>query len=427
MPERYYTISALNQYLKAKVEKDDALQRILLQAELSNFKRHSSGHLYFSLKDDKSQIAAVMFRSDAIKLSFLPKDGDKVLLEGRVSVYEGSGANQVYVQKMSLDGVGELYLRFEQLKERLQKEGWFDQSRKRPIPTLPKTIGVVTSPTGAAIHDILHILERRWPLVKVLLYPALVQGTDAKHSIKAQIEKANRDGLADVLIVGRGGGSIEDLWAFNEELVLKAILDSRIPVISAVGHETDVTLADYVADCRAPTPSGAAEIAVPDQADLQRSIAEKVSRLSASALQAVRSRKRAAEPLFRSPTLQSPRRLIERSQLAFDQWTDRLTKARPDAVLRRNVEQHALLRERLIKAMLLRHEREQSRQARLSSMLEAFSPLAVLKQGYAIATQKNRPIASVEQLESQIPLTVRFVDGEADCTVETIRKDSHHG
>jgi len=250
LPERYYTISALNQYLKAKVEKDDALQRILLQAELSNFKRHSSGHLYFSLKDDKAQIAAVMFRSDAMRLSFSPKDGDKVLLEGRVSVYEGSGANQVYVQKMSLDGVGELYLRFEQLKERLQKEGWFDPSRKRPIPVLPKTIGVVTSPTGAAIHDILHILERRWPLVKVLLYPAQVQGADAKFSIKTQIEKANRDRLADVLIVGRGGGSIEDLWAFNEEIVLKAVLDSQIPVISAVGHETDTTLCDFVADRR---------------------------------------------------------------------------------------------------------------------------------------------------------------------------------
>jgi exodeoxyribonuclease VII large subunit len=424
LPERYYTISALNQYLKAKVEKDDALQRILLQAELSNFKHHTSGHLYFSLKDEKSQIAAVMFRSDALRLTFAPKDGDKVLLEGRVSVYEGSGANQVYVQKMSLDGIGELYLRFEQLKERLQKEGWFDASRKRPIPSMPKTIGVVTSPTGAAIHDILHILERRWPLVKVLLYPALVQGADAKHSIKAQIEKANKDRLADVLIVGRGGGSIEDLWAFNEELVLKAILDSRIPVISAVGHETDVTLADYVADRRAPTPSAAAEIAVPDQVDFLRSIDDKINRLKTSAIQAVRIRRREAEPLFRSPTLQSPRRLIERSALAFDQWTDRLSQVKPDAVLRRNLEQHALLRERLVKTMLLRHERECTKQAQLHSMLEAFSPLSVLKQGYAIATQHQRPIASIEQLDPKSLLTVRFSDGEADCTVETMRKES---
>jgi exodeoxyribonuclease VII large subunit len=424
LPERYYTISALNQYLKAKVEKDDALQRILLQAELSNFKRHSSGHLYFSLKDDKSQIAAVMFRSDAMRLAFSPKDGDKVLLEGRVSVYEGSGANQVYVQKMSLDGVGELYLRFEQLKERLQKEGWFDSSRKRPIPSLPKTIGVVTSPTGAAIHDILHILERRWPLVKVLLYPALVQGADAKHSIKAQIEKANQDRLADVLIVGRGGGSIEDLWAFNEEIVLKAVLDSQIPVISAVGHETDTTLCDFVADRRAPTPSGAAEIAVPDQADILRLLLERTTRLKTAAIQAVRTRKRAADPLFRSPTLLHPRRLVERSSLAFDQWTDRLAKARPDAVLKRNVEQHALLRERLVKAMLLRHEREASRQTKLASMLEAFSPLQVLKQGYSIATQNERPIASVDHLDPSLPLIVRFADGEADCTVKTIKKET---
>jgi len=424
LPERYYTISALNQYLKAKVEKDDALQRILLQAELSNFKRHSSGHLYFSLKDDKAQIAAVMFRSDAMRLSFSPKDGDKVLLEGRVSVYEGSGANQVYVQKMSLDGVGELYLRFEQLKERLQKEGWFDPSRKRPIPVLPKTIGVVTSPTGAAIHDILHILERRWPLVKVLLYPAQVQGADAKFSIKTQIEKANRDRLADVLIVGRGGGSIEDLWAFNEEIVLKAVLDSQIPVISAVGHETDTTLCDFVADRRAPTPSGAAEIAVPDKAEVLRSLAEKTMRLKTSALQAVRSRKRAALPLFRSPALLNPRRLVERATLAFDQWSDRFAKARPDAVLKRNLEQHAALRERLIKAMLLRHERVNARQAQLASMLDAFSPLQVLKKGYSIATQNDRPIASIANLNLDQPLTVRFADGEADCDVKTIKKES---
>lgn len=423
MPERYYTISALNQYLKAKVEKDDALARILLQAELSNFKRHSSGHLYFSLKDDKSQIGAVMFRTDAMRLAFSPKDGDKVLLEGRVSVYEGSGANQVYVQKMSLDGVGELYLRFEQLKERLAKEGWFDASRKRPIPAMPKTIGVVTSPTGAAIHDILHILERRWPLVKVLLYPALVQGQDAKFSVKAQIEKANRDMLADVLIVGRGGGSIEDLWAFNEEIVLKAILDSKIPVISAVGHETDVTLADYVADRRAPTPSGAAEIAVPDQAELSRTIAEKVLRLKTAVVQAIQVRKRAANPLFRSPSLTQPRRLIERSMLSFDQWSDRLYKARPDAVLKRHNEQFAALRERLVKAVILKHERERMRENRLSSMLEAYSPLAVLKQGYSIASQNQHPIASVEVIRKDQPLTVRFSDGEADCTVQTIRKE----
>lgn len=272
MEKQYLTVTALTKYIKYKLETDEHLKTILLRGEISNLTKHSRGHFYFSLKDEHAQIRAIMFSSATRTLNFSPKEGDKVLVTGNISLYEPQGAYSIQVFNMELDGIGALYLAYEKLKEELEKKGYFDPSRKKPIPSYPKAVGVITSPTGAAIKDILHTIERRYPLTKVHLYPALVQGETAKDSIVKQIKRANEDKFVDVLIVGRGGGSIEDLWAFNELIVAEAIYQSKIPIISAVGHETDFTIADFIADLRAPTPTAAAELATPDKQNLLESI-----------------------------------------------------------------------------------------------------------------------------------------------------------
>ena len=264
MEKRFLTVGALTKYIKRKFDADPHLHDCLVKGEISNFKQHSSGHMYFTLKDDKARILAVMFSSANRRMKFTPENGMKVLVRGDVTVYEGSGQYQIYVHDMQPDGVGDLYLAFEQLKEKLTKEGLFAVEHKKPIPKFPATVGVVTSPTGAALRDIITTIKRRYPIAKILILPALVQGDQAAPSITDAINQANekKHGI-DVLIVGRGGGSIEELWAFNEEIVARAIYESTIPIISAVGHETDFTIADFVADLRAPTPTGAAELAVP--------------------------------------------------------------------------------------------------------------------------------------------------------------------
>ena len=329
MTRQYLTVSALNRYLKFKLDNDSELQNILLKAEISNFKRHSRGHLYLSLKDDSSSISAIMFVSNTARLNFNPKDGDKVIVEGYISVYEAYGTYQVYIQKMDLDGVGDLYLAYEKLKEDLEKKGYFQATLKKALPKFPKTVGVITSPTGAAVRDIINVIESRFPLTKIIIYPALVQGVNAKESIAEQIEKANQNGLCDVLIVGRGGGSIEDLWAFNEEVVAKAIFDSKIPVISAVGHETDFTIADFVADVRASTPSHAAEIAVRNYRDILVDIDSLRSRLKSSLVNLYNSSLKHYQTVVNRNVLRNPKRLIETKELYFSNVYDRLVKVSP--------------------------------------------------------------------------------------------------
>lgn len=265
---RYLTVSALTKYIKYKLETDEHLSNVLLRGEISNFTRHSRGHLYFSLKDENASIRAVMFAGNARMLNFEPKEGDKVLVSGNIDLYEPQGSYSIVLKTMELDGIGELYLAYEKLKAELEKKGYFKEERKKKIPLYPNKIGVVTSPTGAAIQDILNTIGRRYPLAEVIIYPALVQGEEAKKSIASQIKKANIDRKVDVLIVGRGGGSIEDLWAFNELELIEAIYNSKIPIISAVGHETDFTIADFVSDLRAPTPTAAAEMATPNKENL---------------------------------------------------------------------------------------------------------------------------------------------------------------
>lgn len=272
MEERYLTVTALTKYIKYKFDHDKHLEEVLLEGEISNFKHNSSGHFYFKLKDDKAVITAMMFASAASKVKFEPKDGMKVFVKGVVTVYEATGTYQIVVKEMKSEGLGDLYLAYEQLKEELNKEGLFDPAHKKPIPRFPATIGVITSPTGAAIRDIINTISRRYPLASVILYPAIVQGDQAKDDVAKQIRRANADGYCDVLIVGRGGGSIEDLWAFNEKVVAYALYDSKIPTISAVGHEIDFTIADFVADMRAATPTAGAELATPDLAVLKKQI-----------------------------------------------------------------------------------------------------------------------------------------------------------
>ena len=267
MQNEYLTVSQLTKYIKYKIDNDINLQEVYLKGEISNFKAHTRGHFYFTIKDEGSRINAVMFASSARSVKFTPEDGMKILVKGKISVYEATGGYQIYVNEMTEDGVGNLYVAFEQLKKKLANEGLFLESHKKKIPRIPERVGVITASTGAAIRDIISTINRRFPLVEVILFPALVQGENAKEDIVRQIKKAEKYNL-DVLIVGRGGGSIEDLWAFNEEIVARAIYDCSIPVISAVGHEIDFTIADFVADLRAPTPTGAAELAVPNRTDV---------------------------------------------------------------------------------------------------------------------------------------------------------------
>ena len=279
MNEKYLTVGAINRYIKYKLDNDEALQTVFVKGEISNFKAHSSGHLYFSIKDESGKINAIMFSSSAKKLNFIPADGVKVLIIGRISVYEATGGYQIYVSDMQEDGMGNLYIAFEKLKKQLQSEGLFDETHKKKIPKYPSKIGVITANTGAAIKDILSTIKRRYKIAEVILFPSLVQGENAASDIVRNIKLASNYDL-DVLIVGRGGGSIEDLWPFNEEIVARAIYECPIPIISAVGHEVDYTIADFVADLRAPTPTGAAEMAVPNMSDLVSHITQMKIRLN---------------------------------------------------------------------------------------------------------------------------------------------------
>ncbi|OHE40885.1 MAG: exodeoxyribonuclease VII large subunit [Tenericutes bacterium GWF2_57_13] len=416
------TVSALNGYLKAKFDADRQLGDILLKAEVSNFKRNASGHLYFSLKDENSQISAVMFSGPAASLKFRPKDGDRVLVEGSVAVYVPYGQYQVYVRRMTDVGKGDLWLEFERLKQKLELEGLFRPERKRPLPAFPRAVGVVTSPTGAAVRDVINIIGRRWPLSTIIVYPAAVQGAEAKESVIRAIAKANADALVDVLIVGRGGGSIEDLWVFNEETVAYAIRDSRLPVISAVGHETDFTISDFVADLRAPTPSGAAELVVPDRRalfDQIGALARKLDYMLAKTRSAARDRLAAVESSY---VFRTPERLLEKASVRLATLDDRLDRVRPDRLLaeRRTALGHAETRmQSRLQAILAAAGYAFGRAA---ERLELVNPLAIMTRGYAIVRKDERIVRSVAELAKDDEIDVRLADGNADCRVLALRK-----
>lgn len=395
------SVGQLNRYVKGLLEGDARLAAVYIGGEISNFTNHyKSGHLYMTLKDETAAVKAVMFRGNASKLAFKPEDGMKVIVRARVSLYERDGAYQLYIEEMQPDGVGALQIAFEQLKKKLAAEGLFDESRKRPIPGCPRRVGVITSPTGAAVRDIFNVLGRRFPMAQVVFCPVLVQGEGAAASIASAIERFNAASAADVLIVGRGGGSIEDLWAFNEEPVARAVAASAIPVISAVGHETDFTICDFVADLRAPTPSAAAELAVPDGAELAALLATYRIRLatacrgkwqvSAKALEALRSRRCLAAPQY----------YTEEQTMRLDHLTHRFSAA---------AKQQLAAADRRLTAT--------------AAKLDALSPLKVLGRGYSIGYGADgRVLDSVQQTRVGDPVTWKLSDGAVECTVTKIQE-----
>ena len=325
MQDKYVTISRINNYLKAYFDNNPHLQHVYLKGEISNFKNHSRGHLYFTLKDEQSRLSAVMFQTNALKLNFEPEDGMNVLVEGRISCYPAQGSYQIYVEKMEVDGVGNLYIEFEKLKKKLAAEGLFDPKFKKQIPKYPTRIGVITAPTGAAIKDILSTIKRRYPICETILFPCLVQGKSAAPDIVKQIKTA-QDYDLDVIICGRGGGSIEDLWAFNEEIVARAIFESKIPIISAVGHEIDFTIADFVSDLRAPTPTGAAEMAVPTISDVKFMINQLTLRTNKCMNNIIEIKKNKLNAIKDSFILKNPLSIYEIKEQKLDMLIDNLNK-----------------------------------------------------------------------------------------------------
>ncbi len=385
------SVSELNTFIKMLLESAPTLNDVYVKGEISNFKNHiSSGHFYFSLKDKDSQIKAVMFRSSASKMKFVPENGMMVVAHGRVASYVRDGQYQLYADSMEPDGVGALYVAFEQLKQRLAAQGVFAPEKKKPLPKIPKTIGVITSPTGAAVRDIINIATRRFPFAKIVVYPALVQGENAASSLISGIRYFNDTGSADVIIIGRGGGSIEDLWAFNDENLAKTVCASEIPVISAVGHETDFTICDFAADLRAPTPSAAAELAVPDTAELKHKINNIISRESAVLLQMLSAKRETLARYEKSRYLSSPGHMIDDRRMALILSSERLMTS---AAHVNEIKKHAL--------------------SALSGKLEALSPLAVLSRGYGVvSSEEGKVIKEIADVSVGDKITVKVRDGE---------------
>jgi len=421
MERKYLTVTALNRYLKYKFDNDMNLQKIFLKAEISNFKRHSRGHLYLTLKDDKSEISSVMFQGNTSSLNFLPKNGDKVIVEGHISIYEVRGTYQIYIKKMSLDGIGDLYLAYERLKEELENLGMFKDDHKLSIPKFPRTVGVITSPTGAAVRDVINVISIRYPLAKIIVYPALVQGPDAKTSIVNQIEAANQDKLVDVLIVGRGGGSIEDLWAFNEELVARAIYKSTIPIISAVGHETDFTIADFVSDMRASTPSHAAELCVPSQKDIVKLLANYKDRLSVSLSLKNEFNYKHFKQVISSNVFKNPEKIFENTKLKLLYLEDKLNAYKPKKQIEHYQENIVSYTNRLnqkINNVITAYSKDF---ISLTEKLELVNPLAIMKKGYTVVKQDKTIKKSVKEIDQSKPLEINFHDGSLDCHVIEVK------
>lgn len=401
--QQVLSITQINEYIRGKMDEDRLLLQLAVRGEISNYKMYPSGHHYFTLKDENAALKCVMFKTSAAKLRFRPENGMKVIAMGRITVYPRDGAFQLYCSAMSMDGIGDLYAAFEQLKAKLAAQGLFAPEHKKPLPQFPKTIGIVTSSAGAAVHDMLRILKKRYPIVKVRLLPVRVQGAEAPGEIAAAIRYANHYKLADLLIVGRGGGSIEDLWAFNDERVAYAIYASEIPVISAVGHEPDVTISDYVADLRAATPSNAAELAVPDQAALLQSMDAAASAMASALTGKLRHARQRLRVLAQSPALVSPTGYLEQRQQSLEH-----------------------LKSRLIGAQMQQIQRKKQRYIGNTAKLDAMSPLKVLTRGYSIVSADDGTIVrSVHQTAPGREVQVMLSDGSVRATVSDIKEESN--
>ncbi len=395
MEQKVLSVGQLNDYIKARLDGDPHLRSIAIRGELSNYKIYPSGHHYFTLKDETGAVKCVMFKSSAVRLRFRPENGMKVIAMGSVTVYIRDGVYQLYCTGLVLDGIGDLYAAFEQLKAKLGAQGLFDPVHKKPLPKFPGTIGIVTSSAGAAVHDMLRILRKRYPLTRVKLLPVRVQGAEAPAEIAGAIYYANQHKLADLLIVGRGGGSMEDLWCFNDEMVARAIYDSKIPVISAVGHEPDVTISDFVADLRAATPSNAAELAVPDQDALRQSLDEMQNAMAVAMQSKIKRAGERLEQLSNRPVLRSPLASFDGKKQSLE-----------------------LLRNRLIAAQSGRIAAQRQRFIAQVGKLDAMSPMKVLTRGYAmVATEDGKIVRSIRDVKPREPIAVRVSDGTIVATV----------
>ena len=395
MAQNVLSVTQLNEYIKSRMDSDPLLNQVAVKGEISNYKLYPSGHHYFTLKDESGALRCVMFKGNAMRLRFRPENGMKIIAMGKVSVFPRDGAYQLYCTAMAMDGIGDLYAAFEQLKQRLSAQGLFDPAHKKPLPRYPGTIGIITSSAGAAVHDMLRILRKRYPLSKVRLLPVRVQGVEAPGEIAAAIGYANHYKLADLLIVGRGGGSIEDLWAFNEEQVAYAIYHSEIPVISAVGHEPDVTISDFVADLRAATPSNAAELAVPDQDALRQNLDAMQAAMGSALNRQLKSARQHLDVLAQSNALRSPTGYIEQREKSLELLKNRLVSAQNQTITRSNA--------RYIAAV---------------SKLDAMSPLKVLTRGYSMAqTEDGTVVRSVSQVEMGQRIHISLSDGRLSATV----------
>ena len=388
------SVSELNKYIKEKISADEALSNIIVKGEISNFKNHYTGHMYFTLKDENSLIKCIMFKTYAQRLNFMPKDGMKVFVLGGVSVFERDGIYQIYVKAMQEDGIGALYREYEELKKKLEQEGLFSEAHKKKIPVMPKVIGVLSSQTGAVIKDIINVSTRRNPNVYIRLLPVPVQGEGAAQKIAEGIKLMNDNHMADVLILARGGGSLEDLWPFNEEIVAHAIYNSEIPIISAVGHETDFTIADFVADLRAPTPSAAAELAVPDIYEVKQKIIQAQNKLKILLSKKLEIIKLRYEKCMNSAVFREPLRIIRDKQLTLDSYIKQLEK---------HIQE--------------KKQQEKTKYVELVSKLDALSPLKTLTRGYSIIERNDKIIKSVKDLNSGDNIKLKLIDGEKQAEI----------
>ena len=439
----YLSVNSLTKYIRRKFDADPYLRNVFVKGELSNVKIHPSGHIYFTLKDEKSRIQSAMFRTAAKDLKFKPEEGMNVLITGDVNVYEASGQYQLYVQSMQPDGVGALYLAYEQLKNELAKEGLFDARWKQSLPVLPRTIGVITAQSGAALRDICSTIQRRYPLASIVLFPAIVQGPQAAPSIVRSIEQASSYGSLDVLIIGRGGGSIEDLWAFNEETVARAIFSCKIPIISAVGHETDTTIADFVSDRRAPTPTAAAELAVPSREELFERILDRKRSIYKSFSNQIKHERKRLQRFQQSYPLQFPERLYRPFTERLSGLSDRLVRNKSELTVNRKAEHErlqrmllfyspeqkikdgtknaSLLTERLTRSILQELRTKKDRFETSIRMLKALNPLDIMDRGFSIVYKDGNVSNSIEDFITGEQIQVRVQDGVLDAEIKSIR------
>ena len=416
MTNNYITIGALNKYLKNLFDGDSNLQEVYLKAEISNFKAHTRGHLYFTLKDETSRINAVMFSYNALRLKFKPVDGMKVLVKGKISVYEATGTYQIYVEEMDQDGLGNLYIEFEKLKKKLASEGLFDPDKKKKIPKVPKKIGIVTASTGAAIKDILTTIKRRFPVCETILFPSLVQGVDAAKDIVKNIEIANTYDI-DTLIVGRGGGSIEDLWPFNEEIVARAIYESKVPVISAVGHEIDFTIADFVADLRAPTPTAAAELAVPNIETINTYLENVVNRSTISINNYIDTRKQTLGGLVSSYVLKKPTAMYEIKEQNLDFLIDNLNKEIKIIIDNNKVRLHKDVSSYVLTNPEIIYKYKMQNLEHIINKLDVLNPMNTLKRGYSIVKKEDKVISDIKNVLVNDVVNISIKNGNINAKV----------